>query len=118
MIDDDGLMKTWPCLHTYILGVAMRIDYKLGDDDDDDDDAPTSPAAAAADDDPSSRKKKKKKKTATKMMTVQELFQTRQDYGHVDCFHRPWDEVVCEHSPFFPGGRCALDATFTFLTIG
>lgn len=98
-------------LHTYI-GVAMQIDYKLGGDDDGGDgliSTTTIPGAGAAGDD--------KERRGRRLRRVQELFQTRLDFGHEDYFAKKWDEVICEHSPYFPAGVCILQASFTFLTI-
>ena len=83
----------------------MQIDYRLGDDHDGSSSSSNSTATPGGG---------PNKKT---MKRVQELFQTRLDYGHEDYFGKPWDEVVYENSPYFPGGRCALQAIFTFLTI-
>ena len=37
------------------------------------------------------------------------------DRGWRDCFERPWDEVVKEGSPYFPGGRMRVDVRFSLV---
>jgi hypothetical protein len=55
-------------------------------------------------------------KTDEKVTTYDNAFSVGLGVGFRDFFQKPWEEVVCDGSPYFPQGRMSVKVAIQFLT--